>query len=194
MSAIERQENLQKITKRLIIFTSTVLCTIAVGLYVLYSFIDGGKHSYLVLLVFTSGLLGGFVSIQQRLPNMNADELKILSKSWFSITLIPINGGIFALVLMIIFIGNIIQGALFPSYPDFEITDLVTFRKWITSSYPVSGANVAKLLFWSFVAGFSERFVPQIIRRTLDEINSDQPAGISPKKAHANDVTPPVAD
>ena len=105
-----------------------------------------------------------------------------------SITLIPINGGIFALVLMIMFVGKIIQGTLFPTYPDLKVEDLITFKKWITSAYPVSGANVAKLLFWSFVAGFSERFVPQIIRKTVDEINSDQPAGMTPNKANAADT------
>lgn len=30
-------------------------------------------------------------------------------------------------------------------------------------TYPSSGPDLAKLLFWSFVAGFSERFVPQLI-------------------------------
>jgi hypothetical protein len=28
--------------------------------------------------------------------------------------------------------------------------------------------DFAKLLFWCFVAGFSERFVPQIINKTLN--------------------------
>lgn len=178
VSAIERQKYLHKITQRLVIFTGTVLCIIAVGLYILYSYIESNEHSYLVLLVFASGLLGGFVSIQQRLPKITVDELKILSSSWFSITLIPINGGVFALVLMIMFVGNIIQGSLFPSYPDFDINDFVTFKMWLTLAYPVSGTNVAKLLFWSFVAGFSERFVPQIIRRTVDEATSDKPAEV----------------
>ena len=176
MSAKERQEFLQKITQRLIIFTAIVLLLVGGGLYGL-SFLKvfgNGEHSYLVLLVFVSGLLGGFVSIQQRLPTISLDELKILSSSWLSITLIPINGGIFAIVLMLMFIGHIIQGTLFPEYPDFNITDVESFRTWITSAYPVQGMDVAKLLFWSFVAGFSERFVPQIIRRTTEEITAEQ--------------------
>ena len=194
MSAIERQKHLQQITLRLIIFTCTVLIVIAVGLYIFYQTVDENRHSYLVLLVFASGLLGGFVSIQQRLPKINLDELKVLSSSWFSITLIPINGGIFALVLMVMFIGKIIQGTLFPVYSDMKITDLVTFKEWITSTYPVSGANVAKLLFWSFVAGFSERFVPQIIRRTTDEIDSDKTAIVNSNNAIATNTNKRAAD
>lgn len=173
MSAIERQKDLQTVTKRLVSCTSIVLvCLVAI----LYLFVDSGKdRSYLVLLVFIAGLVGGFVSIQQRLPKITTNELEALSSSWFSITLIPINGGIFALVLMLMFVSHIIQGQLFPTYPsekDFPITDLSTFVRWAKLSYPVSGVDVAKLLFWSFVAGFSERFVPQIIRRTSEDLEN----------------------
>ncbi|HFD33198.1 MAG TPA: hypothetical protein ENJ28_10905 [Gammaproteobacteria bacterium] len=177
MSAIERQQYLQKITQRLVTFTGAALVLIALGLYgfIKINSCDPAEickeRSYLVLLVFVSGLLGGFVSIQQRLPSIELDELKVLSSSWVSITLIPINGGIFALVLMLMFAGHIIQGQLFPVYPDtFAISDAKTFFIWLEKAYPENGVDIAKLLFWSFVAGFSERFVPQIIRKTSSEI------------------------
>lgn len=163
---VERQRYLQKVTRRLVAFTCVILVLMAI---ILYSYLGQSKHSYLVLIVFTAGLLGGFVSIQQRLPKISLAELKVLSSSWISITLIPVNGGVFALVLMLMFAGNIIQGQLFPTYPTgdkFPITDANTFIAWLTYSYPTTGIEVAKLLFWSFVAGFSERFVPQIIRQT----------------------------
>jgi len=35
-----------------------------------------------------------------------------------------------------------------------------------TSTYPASGVDFAKLIFWSFIAGFPERLVPQIISNT----------------------------
>ena len=152
---------------------------VAIGLYglTMHDFLGGKKHSYLILLVFVSGLVGGFVSIQQRLPKITIDELKILSSSWLSITLIPINGGIFALILMLMFVGQIVQGTLFPVYPDVQITDVESFKDWISTTYPAYGSDVAKLLFWSFVAGFSERFVPQIIRRTAEEADPGAPRG-----------------
>ncbi|MDF2155027.1 hypothetical protein [Vibrio sp. CAU 1672] len=126
------------------------------------------ERSYLVLLVFAAGLLGGFVSIQQRLPKISAKELSVLSSSWISVTLIPINGGIFALVLMLSFVGGIIQGELFPVYHDLNIANADDFSEWLKRGYPVSGTDVGKLLFWSFVSGFTERFVPQIIRKTSE--------------------------
>jgi hypothetical protein len=180
MSAIERQKYLQQVTKTLTIFTGAVLLIVFAWLYTRYG-TQGNRHSYLVLLVFTAGLLGGFVSIQQRLPKMKLDELKSLSSSWFSIILMPINGGVFSLVLMLMFIGNIVQGTLFPEYPERKIIDLSTFIYWLDNSYPDSGADVTKLLFWSFVAGFSERFVPQIINRTIDDSNSNKPSTDEPE-------------
>jgi hypothetical protein len=125
------------------------------------------------VLVFLSGLTGGFVIIQQRLPGITLDELRVLSGSWVSITLIPINDGIFALVLMVAFVGNIVSGALFPVYPShFNISNVEEFYTWLNQAYPENGIDVAKLLFWSFVAGFSERFMPQIIRKTTNEVSS----------------------
>ncbi len=190
MSTIERQQYLQKITQRLVTFTGVALALLALGLYGFISINSCEapdaceEKSYLVLLVFISGLLGGFVSIQQRLPSIRLDELKVLSSSWISITLIPINGGIFALVIMLMFAGHIIQGQLFPVYPDtFPITDAKSFSSWLEKAYPENGIDIAKLLFWSFVSGFSERFVPQIIRRTSNEA-IEEPNSKNPNKTN----------
>ena len=58
--------------------------------------------------------------------------------------------------------------------PDTEI-----IKKLLWETYPNSGEDFAKLIFWSFVSGFSERFVPQIISNIAykqseqDSIGSD---------------------
>jgi len=121
---------------------------------------------------FGCGLLGGFVSIQQRLKLLGDEELESLAKSWFQILLIPIYGGIFSLVLYVAFLSEIVTGTLFPhfSIPAFTAPmptrdDMIAF---LDATFPSSGQDVAKLLFWSFVAGFSERFVPQILEKTSE--------------------------
>ena len=43
----------------------------------------------------------------------------------------------------------------------------------LTKTYPSTGPDLAKLLFWSFVAGFSERFVPQIITKVAAGAGGD---------------------
>jgi len=116
---------------------------------------------------FGCGLLGGFVSIQQRLKKIGDEELDLLSQSWFQILLIPVYGGIFAGVLYVAFLSNIVEGPLFPKFvgPPFSqpIPTTSDLRAFFSQTYPASGADLAKFIFWSFVAGFSERFVPQII-------------------------------
>lgn len=175
MEESERQKHLQLVTKKLVVLT--IICVLALVVVFYLVDISGATKTYLVSYVFMAGLIGGFVSIQQRLPAIAFNELSELSKSWFSIVLIPINGGLFALVLMLMFLSGILEGAMFPKYSHMEIdqTNLVkSFNSWLTNTFPSSGPDIAKLLFWSFVAGFSERFVPQIIKKTSDLSNSNK--------------------
>ena len=129
----------------------------------------GGGRFMVSWACFGCGLLGGFVSIQQRIKKFGDEELDLLSLSWFQILLIPVYGGIFALVLYIGFLSEIVTGPLFPSFagPRFSkpIPTTEDIRSFFSQTYPATGADLAKLLFWSFIAGFSERFVPQILSK-----------------------------
>lgn len=126
-------------------------------------------------MTFGVGLLGGFVSIQQRVNKIESSELGILSQSWFQILLIPIYGGIFALVLYVLFLSGILQGHLFPEFyippppADGQAPDTKFMESLFMATYPKTGEDFAKLIFWSFVAGFSERYVPQIISGIADK-------------------------
>lgn len=122
-------------TKRLIILTSIALAAL-VSVFAI-TLIHGNRFM-VSWACFGCGLLGGFVSIQQRLKKVGDEELDLLAQSWFQILLIPVYGGIF------------VFGHSFPK-PIQPVVD------------------VAKLIFWCFVAGFSERFVPQIIERTQQD-------------------------
>lgn len=167
MKDIERQKYLQVVTKKLVLLTIGSIIGLGIIFYCILPLM-GLTQTYLVAYVFLCGLIGGFVSIQQRLPQIDLDELVELSRSWFSILLIPVNGGIFALVLMLLFLSGIIEGTLFPRYEHYPIDHeniVSSFKTWLTETFPEDGSDVSKLLFWSFVAGFSERFVPQIIRK-----------------------------
>jgi len=165
MSEVQRQKCLQTVTRKLVVVMAGCLVFLAIFFYAVNH--SAAERTYLVSYVFMAGLMGGFVSIQQRLPSLGLDELRELSNSWFSILLIPINGGVFALVLMILFLSGILEGAMFPRYTHSTIHHeelVVSFAQWLNTTFPKSGPDIAKLLFWAFVAGFSERLVPQIIR------------------------------
>jgi hypothetical protein len=117
------------------------------------------------------GIVGGFVSIQQRLNKLELPEASVMADSWFAIALAPSYGGIFALILYFLFLANLLAGQLFPEFSIPKFHDPPTsddIRVFFTQTYPKTGADFAKFAFWSFVAGFSERFVPGIVQHFTD--------------------------
>lgn len=118
-----------------------------------------------VALVAFMGSLGGFLSLQRRIQNIPTERDPLLTmleleNGRFTVSLAPLTGAIFAVVLFLMFLGGLIEGTLFPTnlaFPDWKLGD------------PIVAASLVpfgKLLLWSFIAGFAERFVPD----TLDNL------------------------
>jgi hypothetical protein len=164
-----RTERLLIITRRLILMTLSAL-TVVVAIFAVT--LIYGKRFMTSWTCFGCGLIGGFVSIQQRIRTIAEEELELLSRSWFQILLIPVYGGIFALVLYLALLSQIVEGVLFPKFsiPEFSIPPTTDdMKRMFMETYPASGIDLAKLIFWSIVAGFSERFVPQIIGKAQEK-------------------------
>ncbi|ARM31903.1 hypothetical protein [Prosthecochloris sp. HL-130-GSB] len=163
---MNRIKLIHTITQRLIIMTAAALLLLSVIFALNYYFDQRFMITWAGLLC---GVIGGFVSMQQRLRSVSDQELELLSASWFQILLIPVFGGVFALVLYVILLSGIVSGHIFPEFyfpqrPE-SGPDSAYILEVLTKTYPNSGEDLAKLLFWLFVAGFSERFVPQIISK-----------------------------
>ena len=167
-TSMKRTENILRVTRRLIIMTSAILLFV-VGVFGVTLFFGDRQGRFMVSWAcFGCGLLGGFISIQQRLKRVGDEELALLSGSWFQIVLVPVYGGIFALILYVAFLSQIVTGALFPQFviPPFNKPPTTQdIQAFFSQTYPASGVDLAKLLFWCLVAGFSERFIPQIISK-----------------------------
>ena len=156
---------LTTVSKRLVVAT-LIMLGMTVALFLIPLFLQ--NRFPLSWFCFGVGIIGGFVSIQQRLKLLSPEELALLVRSWVHIFVIPLFGGIFALVLYLLVLAGILEGALFPTFaigafPEAPATS--DLRQFFLQTYPVSGQDFAKLAFWSFAAGFSERWIPDLIEK-----------------------------
>ena len=153
---MNRQEALNIIWKRLFLHSATV--TIALTICTT----DFKVH----LIVFITGNIGGYVGFHRRLANLCDIEIANPSTSWFGVTLPSFIGGILAGILYTLFISGVIKANLFPQIvPDGKCLQSKTMESFevIFCQHAEGYASYAKLLFWSFVAGFNQNYVVDLI-------------------------------
>lgn len=117
---------------------------------------------YVGPIVFLVGVIGAFVSLQRRIKGLSVSDLTLLAKSWRFVCLSPVVGGLLASMLYVLFLSQMITGPLFPAFSE-TIVDKTAGLAKLFSSYSNEPAEYAKLLFWAFLAGFSEKFVIDIL-------------------------------
>jgi hypothetical protein len=115
------------LTKKAVIVTSAavILIALAIALNIGGTFWIPGVEQYsavvvTVLTVTLAGIVGGCVSMLQRIQAAPADgdalfNLAALTNGWRGILLSPLYGGIFACLLFILFAGGILNGSVFPT-------------------------------------------------------------------------------
>ena len=184
----ENLEAIRKISNRLATALAVLVVIVCAGGFLAYQ-VEGVVTAPLA--AFAAGVVGGFVGLQRRLKGMSEDDLTLLANSWVYVCLSPLVGGILAVVLYVLFISRLVNGDLFPKFvPDLQVfpdpkcipDPLVPVHRNIkdfSAIFAVHGEAVdyAKMMFWSFVAGFSERFVTDIINNFERNGSSDGKKG-----------------
>lgn len=168
-----------------IVDISKSLLVLVSALIGLISFVAGlvfwkGYGGSVPLFVFTCGIIGGVISIQQRLPKLDARTLKMMSHSNYYLVLAPLVGGVLSLLLYMLFLSGLLSGDLFPNFVPDTVMRIVPgsdpeVMERVISGKPGIGRiftqggegyqDYGKLFFWSFVAGYSEKFLPNVIGR-----------------------------
>lgn len=137
------------------------------------------KHSGFSFLpaLFGLGVAGAFVSVLRRLQqaignDSDPDISKDLSaleneKLWISL----VTGGVFSILLYFLLssgVGqNLISNTLIPQFCCSETSNCAPLRgdSFLTVNLPATARDFAKCIVWSFLAGFSEKLVPDVLDR-----------------------------
>lgn len=166
-SAAVRIDLMRVVSRRLFIALSILLVFFLVGAVVLTRTWMSDSVLTVPLVVIACGAVGGFISIQRKVSKMAENDLRLLSGSWVYICLTPLVGSVLALVAYMVFVSRLLTGDVFP---EFEVRGvprngiLSIFDQTATGGY----VGYAKLIVWSFVAGYSENFVTNVIGRFED--------------------------
>lgn len=131
--------------------------------------------------VLFAGAMGGFISSQRRLQGVSrrgdsmVDLIELSSKAGYWLS--PLTGAVFAAVLFMMLTGGFLKGQLFPDIASPTPTQTgLGFASFAAGTGPAAGIDWAKLLIWSFIAGFAERFVPDALDRVAARSQSSETA------------------
>ncbi len=117
----------------------------------------------------TFGLLGAIFSSLNRFQTeaKNLSYYEIAAGFRLRMLLVRFGAGMVgALILYYIIAGKFLDGDLFPDFAQMRY-DQHNFSLWgAVLKFVVPNADFAKLVVWSFIGGFSERFVPMTLERT----------------------------
>lgn len=107
-----------------------------------------------------AGATGGMISVVQRIQTDStgtdaAADLRALAQAEGAVFFAPITGAIFAVVLSTMIAGRVVSGSIFPTLPENAAWYFVLWLPW----------PLANWFLWGFIAGFSERLVPDMLNR-----------------------------
>lgn len=130
----------------------------------------------LPILICLFGAVGGVANNFRRFQRLRYQNWKELNSTvrWLmtlQLYLSPLIGALFAMVLYGAFAAEILQGSLFPKFN--SGTPFLNLASFADSMRPATNGDVAKALFWAFMAGFAEGLVPNII----DKVGKQAEAG-----------------
>jgi hypothetical protein len=157
-----------------------VVVIIFVGLVKMSGIVKENTAPATLFLVMFVGAMGGLLSMQQRYQSVSREgdpinNISELMQNWSRLFLPAISGAIFAVLLYMLVIGGLLEGELFPEFvPEHPNQPLGTgLSDLIKHGRPGSRRDYAKLIIWSFIAGFAERYIPDTLSRFISRKEAD---------------------
>lgn len=134
-------------------------------------------------IAIASGICGAVVSTIMRLYKFDSRHEPMLTwynleRGLLSLYVTPFLGGVFAIVLLLMMHGGLLQGALFPSFS--PKSSMVCWDN-LQPNFGVADCNayleVSKVIVWCFLSGWSERLVPDVLDKLTAYSAQKGPAG-----------------
>ena len=118
--------------------------------------------------VFIAGMVGGFISSLSR--GIDAPETTNAPLDFLLVQRIGhlLLGGILAFALYLMFMANVVSGELFPNFPSLDVD---SFKDFVKNSKPSDRIDYAKALVWGVIAGYSQKFVPNIFDSLVERVS-----------------------
>jgi len=154
------------------------------------------SHVTVLMAVAGAGALGGFVSALRRVYTFQRVFPVNFFTSWRKVnfylvvySMIPsLVGTIAAVTLYVVFASGLMTGEIFPKFA-WAAGSVRTnnFHDFVWNWAPADAVDYGKALVWGFIAGFSERFVPDLLTRLASTEQEKEAANDD-----ANDATKEV--
>jgi len=156
-------------------FTGALILVGILAAGLLFSYFIKQWQPPILVLVTLSGMLGAFFSALTRLYNVDGLSMALITPTvqrlearyLLMYSLVPpIVGAVAAVVLYIVFVGDILgSGGLFPVMECKGSGKTCTQLAEVLEDFgPKAAKDYGKVLIWAFIAGFSERFVPDTLQ------------------------------
>ncbi len=133
-----------------------------------------GTKSYYVLTALSAGWMGAAFSMLLRLRSTldksDIEELKVISRYSYILTRVIVGMGA-SLIFYYFMEAGLLGGTFLPSFPAITypgLTEVVCSEESIKSVklMQMDEKSLALLIIWSFIAGFSEQMVPNVLKST----------------------------
>ena len=148
----------------------------AVLLLVILSHYENTHNCFHIIAAILCGILGGALSTIQRIQSMPSDagaltNLSSLEGQNYALLASPVVGGTSAALLFYLCAGGILPASVFPALSSVSAQPANSLQAFVGIE-ATAYSDAAKLVVWSFVAGFSERFIPDTVSRLTAKLSS----------------------
>lgn len=120
--------------------------------------VNNDPEAPFIVLIFTFGAMGAVIRELVAIRSKQISDKSSLgstASAWFS----PIIGALLSLVLAALFLSGLVSGDLFPKFVNTE-QEFESAKSVFQSGMNLkSNSDFYKMIAWSIIAGYSERFV-----------------------------------